>query len=273
LKTYHESPLSIFKGVQQVTDGDYALVHLFETNPIYFQTFKDAVNMGREVILDNSLFELGESFDPDRYAYWIEELLPTWYIVPDTLGDGPDTIKKFDSWMSKYGDLPGKKIAVAQGKTMDELIDCYKYLIDKVDMISISFGNEWFIDNHPILDFNNLKTTKYHSYMCGRIALIVHMEKYDIIDKSVPHHLLGCGLPQEFKAYKDDRYNFITSVDTSNPIVHGMKGIRYNDSGLEGKESMLMCDAMNDSVGGDKLNDIMYNILMFREFCNGGKLA
>jgi len=271
LKTYHESPLSIFKGVQQVTDGDYALVHLFETNPAYFQTFKDAVNSGREVILDNSLFELGESFDPDRYAYWIEELLPTWYIIPDTLGDGPDTIRKFDEWMGKHADsLPGKTIAVAQGKNMQELIECYTALVENVDMIAISFGNEWFIDNHPILEFNSLKTTKYHSYMCGRIALIDHMVKYNIIDENTPHHLLGCGLPQEFKSYHN--YDFIKSVDTSNPVVHGMKGIRYTESGLETKESVLLCDLMDAAIAGDKLDDIMYNILMFRKFCNGGEL-
>lgn len=260
MKTYHESPLSIFKGVQEVTDGDYALVHLFETNKEYFQTFKDAVNSGRDVILDNSLFELGESFDPERYAYWIEELVPTWYIIPDTLGDGPDTIRKFNEW--DY-DVPGKKIAVAQGKNREELIECYNYLIDKVDMIAISFGNEWFIDEN--------QTTKYHGYMNGRISLIKYMVENNIINESVPHHLLGCGLPQEFKAYKG--MDFIRSVDTSNPVIHGMKGIRYSNSGLESKESMLMADHMNESIKVDKLNDIMYNILKFRNFCYGGKFA
>lgn len=237
---------------------------MFEENFKYFKAFKDAVNSGREVILDNSLFELGESFEPSRYAYWIEELVPTWYIIPDTLGDGPDTIRKYDEWMEQYGNfVPGKTIAVAQGKDRGELIACYDYLVDKVDMIAISFGNQFFVDEYPN------EPTKYHSYMKGRIALVKHMHDQGIIDPNVPHHLLGCGLPQEFKAYAD--YEFISSVDTSNPVSHGMNDIKYTDDGLEDKLSMLMVDHLNDQITVDIKDVILYNIDKFNEFCEGVK--
>ena len=36
IKIAHEAPLSIFNKVQEVTDYDYALVHLFEHNHNYF---------------------------------------------------------------------------------------------------------------------------------------------------------------------------------------------------------------------------------------------
>jgi hypothetical protein len=85
MKIAHEAPISIFPIVQRMTDYDYALVHLFESNMIYYRMFKDAVINGREVILDNSIFELGESFDGEVYFKWIEKLQPTWYIIPDIL--------------------------------------------------------------------------------------------------------------------------------------------------------------------------------------------
>ena len=56
IKIAHESPKSIFNLVQKYTDYDYALVHLFEEDKEYLQYFKDAVAKGREVILDNSIF-------------------------------------------------------------------------------------------------------------------------------------------------------------------------------------------------------------------------
>ena len=82
MKIAHEAPLSIFDKVQEVTDYDYALVHMFEENKEYFNTFVRALENGREVILDNSIFELGEAFEPKKYAWWVDVLRPTYYIIP-----------------------------------------------------------------------------------------------------------------------------------------------------------------------------------------------
>jgi len=54
----HESPISILDKSQSYNDYDYALVHLFETHPQYYDYFKNSVKLGREVLLDNSIFNL-----------------------------------------------------------------------------------------------------------------------------------------------------------------------------------------------------------------------
>ena len=115
IRIAHESPKSIFDTVQRFTDYDYALVHLFEEDTEYLNMFKKAVSTGREVILDNSIFELEEAFDADRFAYWIKELRPTWYIVPDALEDSKRTMNQMAEWNMKYSNVPGKKIGVVQG--------------------------------------------------------------------------------------------------------------------------------------------------------------
>lgn len=74
MKIAHEAPLSIFDKVQAVTDYDYALVHLFEESEEYYNTFVKAKENGREVLLDNSIFELGTAFDGDVYVNWINKL-------------------------------------------------------------------------------------------------------------------------------------------------------------------------------------------------------
>jgi hypothetical protein len=262
MKIAHEAPLSIFDKVQQLTDYDYALVHLFEENEEYYNTFVKAKKDGREVLLDNSIFELGTAFESDTYADWIVKLKPDWYIVPDVLDNANATIDSFDSFMLTYPDLPGKVIGVAQGSTYDELVACYRYMAydSRVDKVAMSFNHPFFQTMIPPLG------NKYYRMMRGRQKVIADMLRDDIINQGKPHHLLGCGLPQEFTEYQNHKW--IDSMDTSNPVIHGMKGIRYNDYGLNDKESVKLFTLIDEDVVAC-WDDIEYNIHMFREMCNG----
>ena len=264
LKRAHEAPLSIFNKVQKLTDIDYALVHLFKENREYYDVFEQAVADQREVILDNSIFELGTAFNGEEYYGWISRLQPTWYIVPDALEDKDKTIQQFDDWMSDYGEsLPPwiKVIGVVQGKSYDEIVECYNYMQQNADMIAISFDYGFYEEMFPD------EPTKYHSWTRGRQEVIVRMMEEGIIDQNKPHHLLGCGLPQEFLVYQN--MPWIYSVDTSNPVVHGLLGKRYDRvTGLQDKESVKLFTLIEEDVV-DKWDDIQYNIKMFDNFCNG----
>lgn len=261
MKRAHEAPVSIFDTIQNVTDYDYFLVHLFEENPGYWIHAIKAVNSKREVILDNSIFELGTAFEGDRYYYWINRLKPTWFIIPDVLEDYKATISKLDDWFSNYPTPAGMKtIGVIQGKTYDELVNCYKHVAPKVDKVAISFDYSYYKES---ID-DSITTNKYEKYMLGRIKLINDMLKDNIINTKKPHHLLGCALPQEFKAYKGMRW--IDSVDTSNPIVHGINGIIYNENGLDSKVQTKLIEYINSEISSVQLANILYNVEMFKEF-------
>ena len=92
------------------------------------------------------------------------------------------------------------------------------------------------------------------------------MVHHNVIRKDKPHHLLGCSLPQEFKKYK--KYEWIDSVDTSSPVVHGIKNITYApNQGLNNKQSVKLFTLMEEEVV-DSWNDILYNINEFRGYCN-----
>jgi len=230
MKIAHESPISLFNEVQKVTDIDYCLVHLLEENKQYLDLFVEAVNSGREVILDTSIFELGEAFDSSKFATWVERLKPTWYIIPDVLEDSKRTQDKASEWIDKYDDLlPGKRIGVVQGKDYDEIVECYDY---------------------------------------GRFVLLSRLLDDGVIEKSKPHHLLGCSLPQEGLLYSsdDNDWSWIYSIDSSNPIVHGLKDIRYGDTGLRTKESTKLFTLINEP----KPNNYIWlkNVLDFRDYWN-----
>ena len=265
IKIAHESPKACFDTVQSMTDYDYALVHLFEEDPEYLELFLDAQAAGREIILDNSIFELEEAFNAERFAYWINELKPTWYIVPDALENTKRTLHNMAEWNLKYADkVHGKKIGVVQGKTYSEIVGCYEYMstIADVDMIAISFDYSYYQDKFP-------HPNKYVSWMLGRVQLLGRMLKDGVINIDKPHHLLGCGLPQEFSFYHNAGWDWIYSLDTSNPVVHGLKGIEYKNYGLWDKESQKLFTMINSEVSEDQLNTIKYNVNMFRQLANG----
>jgi hypothetical protein len=265
VKIAHEAPISIFNTVQRATDYDYALVHMFEENPVYWRQFKDAVINGREVLLDNSIFELGTAFDSDKYVGWINKLNPTWFIIPDVLEDTEGTKRKLDEWMRKYDtQVPKtiKRIGVIQGKSYEEIVDCYKYVEPMVEKVAISFDFSYY-------DKTFDGPTKWHRLAKGRPAVLDKLLEDGIINIYKPHHLLGCALPQEFLHYKNEawKYKWIDSVDTSNPVVHGLNGVTYTDEGLEDKISTKLIEYMDEDVNTVQLLRIAYNIDKFRSFC------
>jgi len=262
IKIYHEAPKSIFKKVQKVTDGDYALVHLLEEDAKYLELFQQAKKQGREIILDNSIFELEEAFDMDKFAAWVRKLEPTWYIIPDALEDGLRTCAQMAKWMKRYPDMPGKKIGVVQGKTYQEIRDCYKCMdvVAEVDMIAISFDYSYYTESFP-------HPNKYVSWMLGRAKLLGDLLRDGIINVNKPHHLLGIGLPQEGLLYRN--YDWIYSIDTSNPVVHAIKGIQYEETGLWNKESQKLFELLNQPLETIDTKKVLFNIKKFRSFWNG----
>jgi len=264
IKIAHESPISIFPQVQSWTDYDYALVHLFEESPEYLELFKKALQAGREVILDNSIFELGSSFDMAKFAEWTSEIKPDWYIIPDALEDSLETRMNAVQWNAHYrNQVPGKAIGVVQGRSYQDIIDCYQFL-DKemdVDMLAISFDYSYYETECP-------HENKLVSWMLGRINLLHRMYREGYINEKKPHHLLGCALPQEGLYYRD--LPFIYSMDTSNPVVHGIKNIPYiQGQGLWSKSSQKLFEMINHPKDDLDMGMIASNVEQFREFWNG----
>jgi hypothetical protein len=232
----HESPISFLDESRSYNDYDYALVHLFETHPEYYNFFKNSIKMGRQVLLDNS--------------------------IPDVLEDGYATMEGFQSFTSKYPDLPGLKIGAVQGKTYDEIVDCYRYMSDFADYIAISFDFSYYL-------VTGRGKTKLERWCDGRRRLINQLKSDGIWNKNKPHHLLGCSLAKEFKHYTGDRS--IRSADTSNPVVAGIKELRYNgDLGLNDKPSIMLADLIDHEVTDSQKEDILYNTEQFKKIIGYG---
>jgi len=264
MKISHESPLCLLDRSRDYNDYDYALVHLFETEPTYLQFFKDSLAQGRTVLLDNSIFELGTAFDSDKFAYWIKELKPTEYIIPDVLEDALGTMDNALDWKEKYSDLPGKTIGVVQGKSYEEIVQCYDYLdnVIGVDKIAISFDYSYYLEVCP-------HPNKWMGYALGRVQTLTRLLNDGVINTKKPHHLLGCALPIEFLFYRKE-FKWLESLDTSNPIVHALLGFGYEPGGLDSKKSIKLIELLNTpepSVA--TMYTIKHNIKYFKSYVHG----
>ena len=261
MKISHEVPICLLDESRKFNDYDYALVHLFDKFEEYKKFYIESLNLNREVYLDNSAFELETMFDHKQFAKAASELSDInsknfYYIVPDSLENYKETKQSFIDFTNKYK-IKGKKIGVVQGKTFDELLDCFKFMKENADVIAISFDYSYYLKN-------NL-ANKFKQYMAGRQSFINFLNNNGYL-KNTKIHLLGCSLPQEFSVYKEIKE--IISCDTSNPIVHGIINIEYKNYGLDDKESIKLNDLIN--IKKNKINQCVYdNITKFRELVNG----
>lgn len=259
IKVSHEVPIKLLDDSVLFNDYDYCLVHLTEEHEEYKDFYVKSIKRGREVLLDNSIFELGEAFDSEKFAKAVEEIKPTYYVVPDVLQDYHATVDKFMSFEEDYDDLPGMRIGVVQGKTWTELVNCYQYMSEAADYVAISFDYDYYLTTGY-----SPESDKLELWCSGRQRLIQQLIDEGIWNHNKPHHLLGCSLAREFKYYRN--IPSIRSCDTSNPIVAGIKGLRYyGDLGLLTKPSVKLADLIESELSDQQKVDIFHNVTKFKE--------
>ena len=147
------------------------------------------------------------------------------------------------------------------GKTYEEIKKCYDFMSKNADKIAISFNMKYFLENEK----GNCDLDKFAT---GRPNLIKKLQDEGIWNKQKPHHLLGCALYEEFSKNREF-YNTssIESVDTSNPVVAGIFGLKYDGvRGLKEKPSIKLCDLINEKLSKKQIDTIMYNIFIKHMF-------
>jgi len=266
IKVAHESPISLLEKSQAYNDFDYALVHLFSQYPAYYEYFVNARNIyKREILLDNSIFELGKAFDSDLFLQEILKLKPNMYIVPDVLENTNETILSFSNWLTSGKIAETKKtcltrtIGAIQGKNWHELVRCYRYMSDTADMIAISFDFSYY-------EVTGFGWTQLEKFCSGRQRFISQLIDEGIWNWNKPHHLLGCSLAREFRYYVDNDIYNIVSCDTSNPIIAAMHNIKYDaEYGLPFKPPVKLADLIDHELTPLQVDLVDYNVNMFKK--------
>ena len=261
-KVSHELPVNLLYKSFDWNDYEYCLPHLLDQNKVYKKHFENARESGSYIIMDNSLHELGKAYDEDRLHYWINRLEPDEFIVPDVWQDKTATLANAKNW-SKI-ELPKgvTKVAVVQANDYNEAVDCYLNLKDLgYKKIAFSYGADWYARMVP-------HPNPLVGKMMGRILTISSMYESGVINKNDRIHLLGCALPQEFGYYAD--FPFIESIDTSNPIIHGLEGVKYSKLGLLTKSETKIDRTKLKPITPEILYDINHNLIRFKQFIKDG---
>jgi hypothetical protein len=260
VKISHEVPLCLLKDSINFNHYDYALVHLLDQEPEYAKYFIEVKEKGRYIILDNSLHELGESYGDEGLLKWINILKPQEFIIPDVWEDKDASLVNAKKWASI--ELPNgvEKVVVVQAKSLYEARICYQTYKDLgYKKIAFSYGASYYNDliPHPNKDLGKA---------LGRLSVISSLLNDQIISQTDRIHLLGCSVPQEFGWYHG--FNCIESIDTSNPVMAALEGIRYRNSGLKTKPIANMNNYFNVNAMDINLDLLYYNVNKFKSINN-----
>lgn len=259
IKISHEVPLCLLKESRRFNDYDYALPHLLDENKEYRNFFLESKKLRRTIYLDNSVHELLTPYDHNRLLFWLGELKPKIFFIPDYLEDKTQSIISAKRWIPIQPNF--SKItftAVVQGKTYGEMMECYQTYKDLgYQKIAFNYGSSFYnkISNHPNKDIGKA---------LGRIQVISQLIRDQIINKSDSIHLLGCSSPFEFSLYKGIKN--IDSIDTSNPIMLGLDGVKYNNSLVMNKPTSNLNNNFNINIKDIDVDKILYNIEFFRNY-------
>ena len=255
MKISHEVPICLLEDSLDFNDYQYCLPHLLDQDEDYKNFFYKVKQQGVYTIMDNSLHELGHAYDRSRLLYWIDELKPNEFIVPDVWQDTTASIVNAREWSKVILPKEVTKVAFVQARNFLDAVLCYQTYKDLgYKKIAFSYGAEYYLDhsNHP---------NKNLAKALGRVEIVSRLYNIGAIVKKDRVHLLGCQVPQEFSWYKD--MPFIETIDTSNPIMATLDGIQYGRNGLTDKPKANMNDHFYTTDLDYNLLD--WNLRMFRK--------
>ena len=257
IKVSHEVPKCLLKASLEFNDYQYCLPHLLDQDTAYRKHFYDFKKSGGYIIMDNSLHELGEAYDHERLMFWVSELEPDEFIVPDVWMDIDATLKNAKKWINIMYPKNVTPVAVVQSRSFKEAEECYLALKKLgYKKIAFSYGADWYMDK-----FHGIHVDK--AKMMGRISAVKQMFYNGVIKKNDRVHLLGCSLPQEFGWYENCSY--IESIDTSNPIMAALEGIEYEEFGLLTKPKANMNDHFHIDIKNVNLKLVFHNVETFKK--------
>lgn len=226
IKISYIYPFSLLDKVEPLSDFYYIYIHLLKNNPSNIALIKQYLEEGGQVMIDGSKLIKDVEISEYEYVEYLQKIKPTYYLIPDVFEDGPRTEDIAYNWIEKYGKELGKPIGIVQGKTFEELVGCYKSFV-KFGIETIAFSSKYSYYHSYIPHPNN-----YISRMMGRVSLLSKLYSYGIIRKGLNHHLLGISLPQEGLFYQGDKWEWITSLSTTNPIINAYRNVMYEKFGL-----------------------------------------
>ena len=281
MKINCELPNDMLSVNAYLNEYDFVLFHLYSTDKTYREYYQGMrkYRPGRLMILDNSAYEFfikGDELDVKGYMTAIQELQPDMFLLPDVLMNRKETILGSQSfilkWKSQVKGCPSQPMAVLQGNTAAELIECAKeYKEMGIDRIAIPFHNSFFIDHSRIESEENNhlrnewraitgKISRDDEYALGRVMFV--RDNQETLSKFQHVHLLGSHNPLEKRFEKE--FGFVKTMDTGYPVKCAIAGHRLGEE--SSKPNIIIDDFLNKQLSDETRHLITENVELFKQY-------
>lgn len=235
-----------------------ALSHLVHQSDDYAKFYQRMVSKKEYVILDNSAFEMekqGKGLDPEPVLKASKIIGAHEVIATDVLLNGQATVDSTRNFIKEYLKFFGEEIrlnkprpkimAVPQGNTVDEWIDCYVRLLHMQHVQVLGFSKI----SVPI-SFGGPNARKVSGGVVqARIKLLDYLRDNKLLPSQLSQtgnapriHLLGgddySGMELDYMStwYSKD----VRSNDSSAPIWYGAQGVKFDS--FSGKASQFVIE-------------------------------
>lgn len=202
---------------------------------------------GSFVLMDNGAAE-GDQLSIEELIAEYEKIKPSQVVLPDTLLDGKDTLRKsraaLETIKTYYsGNPPFTFMAVPQGRTLSEWAECAEEFVQWPDVKAIGISK--FLVNET-----------------GEIY--IRAEAANVLDKLIKKynrygmeaHLLGCSESPVVINGIHNRFRFIRGCDSAYAYICTQAGVNiFSDTKRPEGEI--------DFIGGPKLDNLEYNMHSF----------
>ncbi len=263
IKLSMEVPNGLLEELPYLTDFDFALTHNCEEFPDYLDHYKSMVKAGREVILDNSVNELGEPCSLDRMDAVVKRLHPTYIIPPDHLNNMDATLRILDQAIGLWG--RDRLIPVLQGENLEDVVNCARVYKELYNFKIVSIPYDITLAHRSKLPESDTNRATLSELGKRRVDCMTMLK-----DKGLEfnrYHLLGFNTLSEFIHYTTEPYwvSKSMSIDTGAPITNALHDRRFCLDNLVPKGVYFDYAESIGTLGLWKIQrDWLWNILMLR---------
>lgn len=213
------------------TDFDFALAHIAleqGKDSDYCKFYREMSENGREVWLDNSTHELGESLSLDKLKGAIDLVWPTHIVVPEVRFNHARTlVKAIQAVETLKKEYPSLKFVVCHYGTNKELAE----VIDEFDMVAVPFDSKGPRDL-VVKGFN--KRVHYFGFRNFRELIVI--PPYSI-DTSIPiravQHFIDIRQTQRRPKLPLLDFKLVLSKRQVLGVKDACRAIRYADENIE----------------------------------------
>lgn len=242
-----ELPTLALEAVSPLADLDFVLSYRVLQDEAYAAYYARPRPAGRELILDNGLFELGVAADWPELMDAAGRVKPDFIICPDQLNDGRFNLEQLERAVLIYGAQPEKLGVVITGRDADERARLVNAALSmNVGLLCFPHTEtrlEWYVD---------LEMTFGIEFAARRLHLL------GFIDFDELHAWRRVGLPR-------------LSMDTSKIAKLALAG-RWIDDGQPLRGLMASKLVFDLKLTPRQIELCQHNVRILKEHCSDGYL-